>query len=82
MQLVPYLNMICCLARGVVFDQVLKAALQLSTACSISACVDCGTLVTTWLVAGLCTSIHLSVVDSTHWPLMMFCVVGGIFPPA
>ena len=78
----------CCLARGVVLDQVEKADFADSTARSISlkrwkvncmnnkcnsqasnaedrgsvqtCCVDWGTLVTSWLVAGLSTSTHLS----------------------
>ena len=45
--ILTYLNMICCLARGVVLDQVLKAFFALSTAASISSRVECGTLVTT-----------------------------------
>ena len=88
------------------------AAFALSTASSISAWVDWGTLVTTckwqqcwnslvyhstqsgnkvgviyisipptWLVAGLCTSIHWSVELSNHWPPTTFWVVGGTCNP-
>ena len=38
------LKRICCLARGVVLLQVLKAALALATASFISSEVECGTL--------------------------------------
>lgn len=45
--------MICCLERTEVLDQERKASLAASTAASISALVDLGTLVITSLVAGL-----------------------------
>ena len=67
--------MICCLARGVVLDHVLKAFLALSTAASISSMVEWGTLVTTWLVAGLCTSIHLNY--EFHF---LHCLFSLLFP--
>ena len=69
------------LARGEDWLQVRPAALADSTACSISSAVHCGTLVTTWLVAGLCTSIQESVVLSSHWPPTTSWVVGGTRPP-
>ena len=53
--------MICCLARGVVLDQVLKAFLALSTAASISSRVEWGTLVTTWRKLNLRNKKHISI---------------------
>lgn len=45
------LNMVCCRVKIDVCDHFLKAVRAASTAASISAVVDLGTLVTTWLVA-------------------------------
>ncbi len=72
-----YLNMTSCLLSGDVLDQAGKAALALATARSISAWVDCGTRVTTSLVAGLATSTQRSAVESTNLPSMKSCVRGG-----
>ena len=77
-----YLNMTSCLLRGDVCDHPLKAALADSTACSISACVFCGTRVTTSLVAGFGTSIHLVAAESTKRPSTQPCVLAGTLQPA
>ena len=76
------MNMISCLLSGEVCDQPLKAALADSTACSISACVFCGTRVTTSFVAGFGTSIHFDATESTNRPSTQPCVFAGTLQPA
>mmetsp|Transcript_108572 Transcript_108572/g.324663 ORF Transcript_108572/g.324663 Transcript_108572/m.324663 type:complete len:403 (+) Transcript_108572:517-1725(+) len=67
-----YLNMMRWRAVTGTSRQDLKASLAISTACRISSGVDWGTLATTSLVAGLCTSYHVAELDGTALPLRKF----------
>lgn len=71
------LNMTCCRVKMDVWLHVLNAALDDSTAASISLCVDFGTRVTIWLVAGSCKSTHSLVFDSTNFPSIKSLVIGA-----
>ena len=60
-----------------VFFQVLKAAFAEVTAASISASVAKGTCASTCCVAGLTTSCHSLVWDSTNLPSSSILTVGA-----
>ena len=67
-------------AASGVFFQVLNAVLAQATAASISASVANGTCAKTSWVAGLITSCHSVVLESTKVPLMSSFTDSGAFP--